>query len=155
MRRNDREITEQNKMMEILSACECCRLGLIDENGAYIVPLNFGYEEVEGKIFLYFHGAAAGKKFDLIRMQKKASFELDRKHQLIEGETACTYSYLYQSIMGNGKIQILNNYEEKIHALRMLMSHYSDKKDWNFKKEQVEKIAVIKMEVTNWSCKEH
>ena len=80
---------------------------------------------------------------------------MDRKHQLIEGETACTYSYLYQSIMGNGKIQILNNYEEKIHALRMLMSHYSDKKDWNFKKEQVEKIAVIKMEVTNWSCKEH
>lgn len=71
MRRNDREITEQNKMMEILSACECCRLGLIDENGAYIVPLNFGYEEVEGKIFLYFHGAADGKKFDLIRMQKK------------------------------------------------------------------------------------
>ena len=57
--------------------------------------------------------------------------------------------------MGNGKIQILNNYEEKIHALRMLMSHYSDKKDWNFKKEHVEKIAVIKMEVTNWSCKEH
>lgn len=155
MRRNDREITEQNKMMEILSACECCRLGLIDENGAYIVPLNFGYEEVEGKIFLYFHGAADGKKFDLIRMQKKASFELDRKHQLIEGETACAYSYLYQSIMGNGMIQILNNYEEKIHALRMLMSHYSDKKDWNFKKEQVEKIAVIKMEVTNWSCKEH
>ena len=41
MRRKDREVTDFDKMMEILSACDCCRLGLVDENGAYIVPLNF------------------------------------------------------------------------------------------------------------------
>lgn len=155
MRRSDREITDRNKMMEILSACDCCRLGLIDENGAYIVPLNFGYEEIDGKILLYFHGAAAGKKFDLISAQKTAAFEMDRKHQLIKGTAACAYSYLYQSIMGNGTIQILNHHEEKIHALNVLMSHYSDKSNWDFKREQADMIAIIKMEVTNWSCKEH
>ena len=155
MRRKDREVLDHNKMMEILSACDCCRLGLVDENGAYIVPLNFGYEEVNGKLLLYFHGAAAGKKIELIQTQKTASFEMDRKHQLVEGKTACAYSYLYQSIMGNGTIQLLNEYEEKIHGLNVLMSHYSDKNEWDFKKEQVDMIAVIKMEVTNWSCKEH
>ena len=35
------------------------------------------------------------------------------------------------------------------------MLHYSNKSEWDFKKEQVDKIAIIKMEVTNWSCKEH
>lgn len=155
MRRKDREITDYNKMIEILSACDCCRLGLIDENGAYIVPLNFGYEEADGKLLLYFHGAAVGKKIELIRTQKTASFEMDRKHELVEGKIACAYSYLYQSIMGNGTIQILNEYEEKIHALKVLMSHYSDKGEWDFKREHVDTIAVIKMEITNWSCKEH
>lgn len=155
MRRKDREVSDYNKMMKILSACDCCRLGLVDENGAYIVPLNFGYEEVQGKLLLYFHGAAAGKKLELIRTQKTASFEMDRRHQLVEGEIACAYSNLYQSIMGNGTIQLLDEYEEKIHALKVLMSHYSNKNEWDFKKEQVDMIAVIKMEVTNWSCKEH
>lgn len=155
MRRKDREITDYNKIIEIFSECDCCRLGLIDENGAYIVPLNYGYEEIDGKLILYFHGAATGKKIELIKMQKTASFEMDRKHKLIEGETACTYSYMYQSIMGNGIISILDNYEEKIHALRLLMSHYSGKSEWDFKKEQVDNIAVIKLEVTNLSCKEH
>lgn len=155
MRRKDREVTDYNKMIEILAACDCCRLGLIDENGAYIVPLNFGYEEVDGKVLLYFHSSAVGKKLDLIRTQETASFEMDRKHQLVEGAIACAYSYLYQSIMGKGTIQILDNYEEKAHALKVLMSHYSAKREWKFTKEQVDSIAVIKMEVTNWSCKEH
>lgn len=155
MRRKDREVTDPDKMMEILSACDCCRLGLVDENGAYIVPLNFGYEQEDGKLFLYFHGAAAGKKMDLIRTQETASFEMDRKHQLAQGETACAYSYFYQSIMGNGKIQIVNEYDEKVHALNVLLSHYSAQNEWDFIREQVDRIAVIKMEVTNWSCKEH
>lgn len=155
MRRKDREVTDYNKMIEILAACDCCRLGLIDENGAYIVPLNFGYEEVDGKVLLYFHSSAVGKKIDLIRTQETASFEMDRNHQLVEGAIACAYSYLYQSIMGKGTIQILDNYEEKVHALKVLMSHYSAKREWKFTKEQVDSIAVIKMEVTNWSCKEH
>lgn len=155
MRRKDREVTDYNKMIEILSACDCCRLGLVDENGAYIVPLNFGYEEVDGKVLLYFHSSAVGKKIDLIKTQETASFEMDRKHQLVEGTIACAYSYLYQSIMGKGIIQMLDNYEEKVHALQVLMSHYSAKGEWQFKKKQVDLIAVIKMEVTNWSCKEH
>lgn len=155
MRRKDREVTDYDKMTEILSACDCCRLGLMDENGAYIVPLNFGYEELNGKLLFYFHSAASGKKMELIRAQKTASFEMDCKHRLSQGATACSYSYLYQSIMGNGILQIVNEYEEKLHALKVFMSHYSNQDEWDFKKEQIDMTAVIKMEITNWSCKEH
>ncbi|MDD4124896.1 MAG: pyridoxamine 5'-phosphate oxidase family protein [Eubacteriales bacterium] len=155
MRRKDREITEYSKMLDILSECDCCRLGLIDENGAYIVPLNFGFEMVGDKLYLYFHGASVGKKIDLIKKQKKASFEMDRKYQLYEGETPCTYSFFYQSVMGNGTIQLLDDYDEKVSALSILMSHYSDKGQLQFQKEYVEMVSVIKLEVINWSCKEH
>ena len=61
MRRKDREITEFEQMRVILDACDCARLGLVDEQGAYIVPMNFGWEEQNGKLALYFHGAADGK----------------------------------------------------------------------------------------------
>ena len=45
--------------------------------------------------------------------------------------------------------------EDKVDALQKIMSHYSDKQEWEFKEEQVRMVAVFKLEVTEWSCKEH
>ena len=42
MRRKDREITDGEKIREIIEGCDCLRLGLCDDEGMYIVPLNFG-----------------------------------------------------------------------------------------------------------------
>ena len=75
MRRKEREVTDYNKMIEILKSCDCCRIGLVDDKGAYIVPMNFGYEDNNGKLTLYFHGATEGKKIDLINNQPEISFE--------------------------------------------------------------------------------
>lgn len=155
MRRKDREITDYDKMLEIVKACDCCRIGLVDVIGTYIIPMNFGYEEQEGRLVLYFHGAGTGKKIDLIKEQQVASFEMDRKHELVEGKNACSYSYLYQSIMGKGNIQIMDRYEDKVYGLQKIMSHYTDRQQWEFKEEVVNVVSVIKLEVTDWSCKEH
>lgn len=35
MRRKDREIADFHKMIEILKECDCCRIGLVDDNGTY------------------------------------------------------------------------------------------------------------------------
>ncbi len=60
MRRKDREIIENSKIKEIISNCDCCRLGLNDNGKIYIVPLNFGFIEENGKYTFYFHGAKEG-----------------------------------------------------------------------------------------------
>ena len=95
MRRADREIREFDRMLAVADACDCCRLGLLDDAGAYIVPLNFGYEAEGEKLTLYFHGAGQGKKIDLIREQKSASFEMDTRHALVEGETAVHFFLIF------------------------------------------------------------
>ena len=155
MRRADREIREFDRMLAVADACDCCRLGLLDDAGAYIVPLNFGYEAEGETLTLYFHGAGQGKKIDLIREQKSASFEMDTRHALVEGETACAYSYRYQSVMGRGRIRLIEEYEEKVHGLQAIMAHYSRDREFAFGEEAVNRTAVIKLEVEAWSCKEH
>ena len=155
MRRADREIREFDRMLTVADACDCCRLGLLDDAGAYIVPLNFGYEVEGEKLTLYFHGVGQGKKIDLIREQKSASFEMDTRHALVEGETACAYSYRYQSVMGRGRIRLIEEYEEKVHGLQAIMAHYSRDREFAFGEEAVNRTAVIKLEVEAWSCKEH
>ena len=57
MRRNDREITEFSEMTDVMKRCDVCRLALNDEDGyPYLLPLNFGMEETDGRVTLYFHG---------------------------------------------------------------------------------------------------
>lgn len=155
MRRKDREVTDYEKMLGIVNACDCCRIGLVDGDGAYIVPLNFGYENREGELTLYFHSAAEGKKIELVKQQGSVSFEMDTKHELVKGKAACAYSYLFQSVMGKGKVELLQDHEEKVYGLKKVMAHYSDKEDWSFPEKMVNNMAVMKLSVTEWSCKEH
>lgn len=155
MRRKEREVTDYGRMLEIVEACDCCRIGLTDERGAYIVPLNFGWENRDGELILYFHGANEGKKIDLIRSQPEISFEMDTRHELTAGKTACSYSYLYQSVMGRGRIEILQELSEKAHGLDLVMEHYTAKKEWKYPEPMLRQMAVLKLTVTEWSGKEH
>ncbi len=155
MRRKDREIKDLEQMLNIMKSCGCCRIGLVDKDEAYIVPMNFGYEESEGNITLYFHCARDGRKLDLLPKQKNVAFEMDSGHELMEGENACQFSYFYRCIMGKGKIEILEDDSEKLYGLQRIMAHYSGEADWKFRQEAVNRIAVLKLSVEEWSCKEH
>lgn len=155
MRRKEREITDFNTMLEIVSKCDCLRLGFVDGDDAYIVPLNYGYEDKDGELVIYCHGAKEGRKADLIKRNGRASFEMDTKHELVVGDIACDYSYMYQSVIGKGNIGFVEDYEEKKHALEIIMSHYSDKKDWQFSEARINAVAVIKLNVSEWTAKEH
>jgi nitroimidazol reductase NimA-like FMN-containing flavoprotein (pyridoxamine 5'-phosphate oxidase superfamily) len=155
MRRKDRDVTNLEKMKEIMKACDCCRIGMADESGVYIVPLNFGFKEEDGQVTLYFHSAGTGRKIDLLRKQTKVGFEMDTKHELVVGDVACDYSYLFQSIIGEGEITILTDLEEKREGLGFIMSQYSDKEEWEFEEAMLKRVCVMKMIVSQYSCKEH
>lgn len=155
MRRKDREITEDDRIDGIIRNCHCCRLGLADEGGVYIVPMNFGYISGGGRRLFYFHGAKEGRKIDLIRKSHEAGFELDTGYRLHEGETACSYSAAFQSVIGTGRVDIVEGAEEKRMALGAVMGHSTGKDGWDFTDAALEAVCVLKLEVREISCKEH
>ena len=155
MRRSDREITDRNKMIEILRSCEVVRLGLSDEKGVYIVPMNFGIKTDGEDICLCLHSAKEGRKTGILKSGATVSFEADTNHRLKTGTTACEYSYFYQCVMGQGKIITADTFEEKLSVLRCLMSRYSEKNDFEFSSAAVEKTFAFMLKITDWSCKEH
>lgn len=155
MRRSDREITDSAKIREIIEACHCCRLGFNDNGSVYLVPLNFGYEERDGRRIFYFHGAAQGRKIELIKSTQEAGFELDTNYQLQEADVACGYTARFQSVIGTGRVEFVEDDEGKEHALRCIMRHYSGREDWEFPADALHKVTVFKLEVTEISCKVH
>ena len=63
MRQKQREITDENELLEIMQKCDVCRLAFNHEDGyPYILPVNFGIGRRAGKLCLYLHSALEGKK---------------------------------------------------------------------------------------------
>ena len=158
MRRKDREITERQAIIDIIENCQCCRIGFQDDGEIYIVPLNFGFECNGKSMVFYFHGAKEGRKIDLIDRSPNVGFELDTNHEVYtknDNGAACTYTARFQSVIGTGKVSMVNNADEKKHGLLLLMQHATQKSQWVFDEKMLNAVAVFKLEVEKLSCKEH
>ena len=154
-RRQDREVTDPEKISRVIAACHCCRLGFCDQGKAYIVPLNFGYAVENGKYVFYFHGAKEGRKIDLIRKTGWAGFEMDTHYRLNPADQACGYSAAFQSVIGGGRVTFVEDLAGKRRGLELIMAHNTGTGGWDFPEEAVNATCIYKLEVEELSCKEH
>ncbi len=154
MRRKDREVTDIQELLSIVEECRICHVGLLDDKGVYVVPLNYGFEYVNKQLILYFHSAQVGRKIDAIIKNPNVCVEMDCDHRLIEGEKACDFSFGFKSIIGNGVATILSNYDEKLKGLSLLMKHET-LKEYAFDENMVNHVSVIKVIVNEFSGKYH
>jgi nitroimidazol reductase NimA-like FMN-containing flavoprotein (pyridoxamine 5'-phosphate oxidase superfamily) len=154
MKRKDKEIIDVNEKIKIIDENKVCRLALSDNNQPYIVPLNYGYSFENNILTLYFHSAAEGKKMEIIKKNKQACFEVDCGGFLIEDEKACKHGYAFKSIIGTGKIIIVDTMDEKIDGLNKLMKHQTGKDQiYDFDENTVRRIIVYKMVVDEFTGK--
>lgn len=152
MRRADREITDLNEISAILADCKTMRLGLCDGDKPYVVPLNFGFTLVDGNFTFYFHSALEGRKLDLIAGNPNVCVEFDCGHRLVEGKEACDYGFIYQSVIAEGKAELLSDSAEKIIGLKSLMKQQTGR-DFEFGEKEAAIVAVGKITVTALSAK--
>lgn len=154
MRREDREVKEFDGILKIVEDCRVCRLALQDEEGLYIVPLNFGYEAGGGRLTLYFHSAAEGRKLRALAADPRAAFEMDCGHRLLEAERPCGYGYAFKSVVGCGRAFLVQDPAEKCRALTLLMRHQTGR-DFCFSGAEAGTVAVIRLDVERLSAKVH
>lgn len=156
MYRADREVTDKKSIIEFLKEEKVCRIGLYDGKQVYIVPLNyaFNYEEGENLVF-YLHGAKVGRKIDIIRKNPNVCIEIDGRHMLEIADTPCEYGYFYMSLIGNGKLELVDNLEDKRKILSNLMLHQTGEKITNFTDKWINAVGIMKLELTDFTVKEH
>lgn len=149
MRRAEKEITNRRELETILSKATICRIGLLDHNIPYIVPLNFGYKNN----CLYFHSAPEGKKIDLIRKKNNVSFEVDIGHGITNTGIPCNWSSTYKSIIGQGKARLLEDSAQKQEALNIIIDHYAPGTTYEFTEKNLRKVLIIKIDITHMTGK--
>ena len=125
------------------------RIGAVDEEGMFIVPVNFGYDfdtgEETTRLVLYFHGAAEGRKAEAFALNPDVAVEMDCCHELITGNYTCSYSYAYRSIMGKGRVSRITSDEEK---------QYAPDAGIVFRREMLDRTAVFRIDVVHFTGKE-
>ncbi len=144
MRRTDKEITNRREIDTILSKATVCRIGLVDNSVAYVVPLNFGYRNN----CLYFHSAPIGKKIELITQNNIVCFEVDINHELKNSGIPCKWSSKYASVIGYGKASFITGSAQKKDALNIIIDHYSSETSGNFPEKNLREVIIIKIEIT-------
>lgn len=153
MRRQEREVTDKAEIESILAEGKVLRIAMHDGVFPYIVPVNYGYEMQDGKITLFFHGAKEGKKHVLIEKNPHVAIEMDCEHHLIQqtGEEACSASYAYASIIGQGMIERVKE-EQKAECLDRIMVHYGITSR-KYNPNVLERTWVYKIELTAYTAK--
>ena len=152
MTKRERQITELSQIRDILDRGKVLHLGLCADNMPYVVPMNYGYTMEGEKLTVYLHSAVRGKKLDLLRANPNVSFAIDCDLIPFTGKLPCQYGLAYSSIMGRGTAQLVEDVEEKKKAMSILMKTQTGK-DFSFEDRLVSIVAVIRIDVTEYTAK--
>jgi len=152
MTKRERQVTDPVEIRRILDTAKVLHLGLAVNDEPYVVPMNYGYTEEEGKLVLYLHSALRGKKLDMMGANPNVFFELECDRMPFDGKLPCQYGMVYSSVMGRGTATLVEDVEEKMKAMSILMKTQTGK-DFTFNAQLVSIVAVIRIDVEEYTAK--
>lgn len=137
-------ITLPEAIAEIVTACEVCSVGMIDkDNMPYTLPFNFGFENET----VYLHSAPAGKKIEVLKSNPNVCIVFSTAHALYKQSenVACSYGMRYKSVLVRGKVEFIDDFDEKKRILNIIMKQYTKRDDFAYSVPSVNGVAVMKV----------
>ncbi|MBL7005658.1 MAG: pyridoxamine 5'-phosphate oxidase family protein [Spirochaetia bacterium] len=150
MRRSDLEILDKSIIEDILNTNTICRIGLVDGEDPYIVPMSYGYTPD----CIYMHAAPEGKKIDLLKIHNRVCFEVSDSIEMISSETACGFSVQYRSVIGFGKAELVSDPDEKQQGFQLIMHQHTGKGTWDIPPAALESVSVIRIRIDSLTGKQ-
>ncbi|HLN53797.1 MAG TPA: pyridoxamine 5'-phosphate oxidase family protein [Lentimicrobium sp.] len=147
-----RFITEQSLIDEVIRACDVCYIGMVDENEMpYTLPFNFGYEN--GKLLI--HSGPGGHKLEVLRRNPNVCVVFSTAHEMYHQSenVACSYSMKYKSVVLKGKVEFIEEIEEKVLALSVVMKHYTQREDFRYSMPSLKNVNVMRIIPKSMECK--
>lgn len=150
MRRLDKLIIDPQIINQILNESDLCRLGLVDDGEAYIVPVNYAHHDG----CLYFHSAKQGRKIEVLKRSEIISFEITYLSQVQTGEKACNWTTRYRSIMGRADVLFVHDFDEKTKALDLIMKKHGATGTQHYDRAMVDSVAILKLPIISLTAKQ-
>lgn len=127
-------------------------VGQTEAGYAYGIPISFVYDKATNKI--YFHGAAAGQKLDILKHNSKVSFCIVGDIEVIPER----FTTAYESVIVFGTTNIALSDQDKRESMHLVIQKYSaDYKEIGEKmvEKMLDKIATFSMTIEHVTGKAH
>jgi len=162
MRRDDFLHTDDAFFQQVARRCPVGYLSLITADGyPRSIALNFAAKDQA----VYFHGALAGEKFDLLSSGVPVGFTMARELSYIPSnwtgpEYACPATQLFKSVEIKGRCAVVSDLSEKALGLQVLMEKYQPegsfrpiKADEKMYLKALQQTGVFRVDVESWAGK--
>jgi len=151
MRTRNLEKIEEIRM--IIARCEICHVAMTDPEGnPYVIPMNFGFREDT----IYLHSAQEGKKINCLKNNPSVCINFTTDHKLLfqTREVACSWSMRYSSVLCYGKVEFIDDPEEKRRALDIVMKQYTEGK-FSYNNPSIREVNCWQVKVEKFEGRIH
>jgi nitroimidazol reductase NimA-like FMN-containing flavoprotein (pyridoxamine 5'-phosphate oxidase superfamily) len=154
IRRDDRAITDDAEIAELLRQADICRIATSINDQPFISANTFWYDGER----IFFHTANEGRTLTNIRQNPRVCLEIDWRGRWLPAKTALAFSVEFTSVVVFGHARLLEDDAEKKRALQGLLDKYfPDLKpgaDYRpITPEELELTAVFAVDIDAWSAK--
>lgn len=144
-------IKNREEIDAVIRACKTCYVSMSDNNQPYVLPMNFA---LDGD-FVILHSAQSGRMWETLKKNPRVciNWTLGEKLAWQDVRSGCSYRVKSQSVLVEGPVEFINDYDEKYELLKVLMAQYSDR-EFKFGKPSVVNVGIIKVYMEKISAKD-
>lgn len=144
---------DKERIEEVISKSDICFVGMVDtENTPYVIPMNFGYQD--GVIYL--HSGPEGRAINILNRNNQVCITFSIDHELVfqHPKVACSYRMKAKSVICYGKVNFIEDLDDKRKALDIIMRHYSGR-EFQYSEPAVKNVKIWKVPLDRVSAKEY
>jgi nitroimidazol reductase NimA-like FMN-containing flavoprotein (pyridoxamine 5'-phosphate oxidase superfamily) len=144
-------IENREEINKTIRACKTCYLAMSVNDFPYVLPMNFA---LDGDSVIL-HSAQSGRMWETLKRNPNVCINWIIGEDLAwqDVKVGCSYRVKSKSVLVEGKVEFIEDFDEKTRCMNLMMAQYSDR-DFKFSKPAVENVGVIKVEIEKITAKE-
>ena len=144
-------IQNREEIDKIIRACKTCFLAMSDNDLPYVLPMNFA---LDGDSVIL-HSAQSGRMWETLKKNQNVCINWTLGEDLAwqDVKVGCSYRVKSKSVLVEGKVEFIDDFDEKTRCMNLMMSQYSDR-EFKFSKPAIENVGIIKVVIEKITAKE-
>jgi len=144
-------IQNREEIDKIIRACKTCYLAMSDNDLPYVLPMNFA---LDGDSVIL-HSAQSGRMWETLKKNQNVCINWTLGEDLAwqDVKVGCSYRVKSRSVLVEGKVEFIDDFDEKTRCMNLMMSQYSDR-EFKFSKPAIENVGIIKVVIEKITAKE-
>jgi len=144
-------IEKREEIEEVIRACKTCYLAMSVDDRPYVLPMNFA---LDGNSIIL-HSAQEGRMWESILKNPQVSINWTLGEELAwqDVQVGCSYRVKSKSVVVEGKVEIIEDYDEKYRCMQVMMAQYSER-EFKFSEPSVRNVGVLKVHIETITAKE-